>query len=134
MYALAEEGDPTPSKMLGMGLPPHNPSAEILRGGSPMCCRRVRPGPQESRQTLQFEPVPGRAAVPSLRNVWCPAQNLVYERAKRAAATFDERVVFEAFDTSDRETFLEWGISDALLIDGREVRVGPSRPPSSSKA
>ena len=96
-----------------------------------MCCRRGRPGPQESRQTLQFEPVPGRAAVPSLRNVWCPAQNLVYERAKRAAATFDERVVFEAFDTSDRATFLEWGIWDSLFIDGKEVRTGP--PPSYEK-
>lgn len=67
----------------------------------------------------------------SFINGWCPAQNLVYEWAKRAAAAFDERVVFEAFDTSDRPTFLEWGISDALFIDGREVRTGP--PPSYKK-
>lgn len=34
-------------------------------------------------------------------------------------------------DTADRATFLEWGISDALLIDGKEVRTGP--PPSYEK-
>jgi hypothetical protein len=34
-------------------------------------------------------------------------------------------------DTFDRETFLEWGISDALFIDGKQVRTGP--PPSYEK-
>ena len=77
------------------------------------------------------ERVPGRVTVSSFKNGWCPAQNLVFERAKRAAAAFDERVVFEAVDTSDRATFLEWGISDALFIDGKEVRTGP--PPSYEK-
>lgn len=41
------------------------------------------------------------------------------------AATFDARVVLEQIDTAERATFLEWGISDALLIDGKEVRTGP---------
>jgi len=77
------------------------------------------------------ERVPGRVTVASFKNGWCPAQNLVYERAKRAAAAFDERVVFEVFDTSDRATFLEWGIWDSLFIDGKEVRTGP--PPSYEK-
>ena len=89
------------------------------------------PGTSGIEADPQFEPVPGRAAVSSLRNVWCPAQNLVYERAKRAVAAFAERVVFEAFDTSDRATFLEWGIWDSLFIDGKEVRTGP--PPSYEK-
>jgi hypothetical protein len=48
--------------------------------------------------------------------------------AKRAAAAFDERVIFEAFDTSDRATFLEWGIWDSLFVDGKEVRTGPPPP------
>jgi GNAT superfamily N-acetyltransferase len=74
---------------------------------------------------------PDQVTVTSFKNGWCPAQNLVFERAKRAAAAFDERVVFEAIDTADRATFLEWGISDALFIDGKEVRTGP--PPSYEK-
>ena len=60
--------------------------------------------------------------VTSFKNGWCPAQNIVHERAKRAAAAFDERVVFEVVDTAIRETFLDWGICDALFIDGKGVR------------
>ena len=77
------------------------------------------------------ERTPGRVTVTSFKNGWCPAQNLVYERAKRAGGAFDDRVVFEEIDTADRETFLEWGISDALYIDGKAVRTGP--PPSFEK-
>ena len=74
---------------------------------------------------------PGRVTVTSFKNGWCPAQNLVYERARRAAAALGDRVVFEGIDTSHRATFLEWGISDALFVDGRAVRTGP--PPSYDK-
>ena len=87
--------------------------------------------PKWIRQQKKPERVPGRVTITSFVNGWCPAQNLVYERAKRAAAAFDERVVFEEFDTADRATFLEWGIWDALFIDGKEVRTGP--PPSYEK-
>jgi len=75
--------------------------------------------------------VPGRVTVTSFRHGWCPAQNLVHERAKRAAAAFDARVVFRTIDTSERWRFVEWGIADALFVDGREVRTGP--PPSYEK-
>ena len=64
-------------------------------------------------------------------NGWCPAMNMTFERAKRAAAELGEKVCFEGFDTSDREIFMEWGISDALYIDGKEMRVGP--PPAYAK-
>jgi hypothetical protein len=40
-------------------------------------------------------------------------------------------VVFHEVDTFDRKAFLEWGISDALFIDGRQIRTGP--PPSYEK-
>jgi GNAT superfamily N-acetyltransferase len=75
--------------------------------------------------------VAGKVVVTSFVNGWCQAQNLTYERAKRAAATFGDDVVFQEFDTSDRATLLEWGISDGLFIDGRPVRTGP--PPSYEK-
>lgn len=57
--------------------------------------------------------------------------NLVFERAKRAASEIGDTVVFQEMNTFDRETFLEWGISDALFIDGKQVRTGP--PPSYEK-
>ena len=77
------------------------------------------------------EASPGRTTVTAFRNGWCPACNITFERAKRAAAELDGRVVFQEIDTSDRDAFLEWGISDALFIDGRSVRTGP--PPSYDK-
>jgi GNAT superfamily N-acetyltransferase len=70
----------------------------------------------------------GKVTVSAFVNGWCPAQNLVYERARRAAAEFGDKVVFQSYDTLEREVFEEWGISDGLFIDGKEVRTGP--PPS----
>ncbi len=71
---------------------------------------------------------PGRVTVTCLKNGWCPGQNLVYERARRAAAELGEPVVFREIDTFDRETAAEWGISDGLFVDARQIRTGP--PPS----
>ncbi len=68
---------------------------------------------------------PGKVTVTAFINGWCPAQNMVFERAKRASSEFGDKVVFESIDTSDREVFLEWGISDGLFVDGKEISFGP---------
>jgi hypothetical protein len=62
------------------------------------------------------------------RNGWCPAQNLVFERAKRASAEFKNSIQLTEYDTINPEIFKEWGISDSLFIDGKQVRTGP--PPT----
>ena len=77
------------------------------------------------------EKTPGKVTVTSFVNGWCPAQNLVCERAKRAAAEFGEKVEFREIDTFDREVVKDWGLSDALFIDGKPVNTGP--PPSFKK-
>ena len=77
------------------------------------------------------EPVKGKVTVSAFLNGWCPAQNIVFERAKRAALELGNKVVFNFYNTSDREMFLKWGILDALYIDGKEVTTGP--PPSYEK-
>ncbi|MBI2918856.1 MAG: GNAT family N-acetyltransferase [Chloroflexi bacterium] len=87
--------------------------------------------PRWTRQKKKPEGIPGQVTVTALLNGWCPAQNMAYERARRAAAEFGDRVVFQAIDTLDRQTFQEWGVSDALFIDGKQVRTGP--PPSYEK-
>jgi hypothetical protein len=69
--------------------------------------------------------------VTCFKNGWCPAQNMVYERAKRAAAELGDPVVFREVDTFDREVAVEWGISDGLFVDDRQIRTGP--PPSYEK-
>jgi GNAT superfamily N-acetyltransferase len=72
--------------------------------------------------------VPGQVTVTCFNNGWCPAQNLVYERARRVADELGAPVVFRGVDTSDPQVYGEWGISDGLFIDDKEVRTGP--PPS----
>jgi N-acetylglutamate synthase-like GNAT family acetyltransferase len=74
---------------------------------------------------------PGKVVVTCFKNGWCPAMNMTYERAKRAAAELGEPVVFREIDTFDRDVAAEWGISDALFVDGRQLRTGP--PPSYEK-
>ncbi|MCX6562176.1 MAG: GNAT family N-acetyltransferase [Candidatus Aminicenantes bacterium] len=73
----------------------------------------------------------GIVVVTSFFNGWCPGMNMTFERAKRAAAEFGDKVEFQAIPTIDRDVFLEWGIPDALFIDGKNVRTGP--PPSFEK-
>ncbi|MBI4295273.1 MAG: GNAT family N-acetyltransferase [Chloroflexi bacterium] len=87
--------------------------------------------PKWIRRKKSPETTPGKVVVTAFLNGWCPAQNLVFERARRAAAELGDKVSFREIDTFDRETFLEWGISDALFVDNKQVRTGP--PPSYEK-
>ncbi len=84
--------------------------------------------PRWIRERKRPEKIPGQVSVTVFINGWCPAQSIVYERAKRAAAEFEDSVVFREINTSDRKGLMEWGISDALFIDGRQVRTGPPPP------
>jgi hypothetical protein len=77
------------------------------------------------------QPIAGKVLVTGCVNGWCPAQNLAFERARRAAEPFGERVECRMVDTMDRATMLAWGESDALFVDGHRVRTGP--PPSEAK-
>jgi GNAT superfamily N-acetyltransferase len=84
--------------------------------------------PRWVRQKKKPQATPGKVTVSAFVNGWCPAQNIVFERARRATAELGERVLFQAYHTQDPAVFAEWGIADALYIDGRSVRTGP--PPS----
>lgn len=75
--------------------------------------------------------IDGKVTVTSFINGWCPAQNIVYERAKRVSQEFGDKVEFKEVSTIDKDNLYEWGITDALFIDGKEVRTGP--PPSYDK-
>jgi GNAT superfamily N-acetyltransferase len=77
------------------------------------------------------EPVPGKVCITAFSSGWCLARNLVYERAKRAAAEFGDLVAFEEIDTSDRSIVARCGVSDEVLVDGKNLQKGP--PPSYDK-
>jgi len=87
--------------------------------------------PKWIKQKAKPQKTPGVVTVTSFINGWCPAQNLTHERAKRAAGEFGDKIAFNTVDTFDRQTFLQWGISDALFIDDKQVNTGP--PPSYEK-
>lgn len=87
--------------------------------------------PKWIKRRKKPELTPGKVTVTAFINGWCPAQNLTYERAKRAASEFGDRVLFREINTMDRDVFLEWGIVDGLFIDDKSLRPGP--PPSYEK-
>jgi hypothetical protein len=47
------------------------------------------------------------------------------ERARRVAAEFGDRVAFREVDTSEHATVAEWGLADALFVEGKQVLTGP---------
>ncbi len=71
------------------------------------------------------ETIPGKVTVTCFINGWCPVQGMTFERARRAASEFGDKVVFQGINTSDRDTLQEWGIPAALYIDSKNVWSGP---------
>ena len=84
--------------------------------------------PRWVKRQKKPQKTPGRVTVTGFVNGWCPGQNIAFERARRAAESFDQRVVFHRIDTSDRDVFLEWGIGDAVFVDDKQVGGGPPPP------
>ncbi len=87
--------------------------------------------PKWIKEKKKPQPIEGKVTVTSFINGWCPAQNLAYERAKRASLEFGDKVEFQEISTASKEVVNEWGISDALFVDGKQIRTGP--PPSYEK-
>lgn len=81
-----------------------------------------------------IEPQPLSAADPGAVDVrafcsgWCPAANLVYERARRASDELGDDVSFVSIDTTDRATQIAVGRTYEVLVDGRPLQRGA--PPS----
>lgn len=74
------------------------------------------------------ERVDGQVSVTAFMSGWCPASNVVFERAKRAAANLGDKVVFKSIDTSERADLVRFGHSDDVFLDGKRLQRGP--PPS----
>ena len=68
----------------------------------------------------------GKVNVTIFRNGWCQTMNVACERARRASLDFPGKINLKEFETIDKEVVNEWGISDAIFIDDKEVRVGPA--------
>ena len=69
--------------------------------------------------------------ITAFKNGWCPASNVVYERARQVADELGDRVVFVSIDVADKADLLHHGHSDEVFIDGKPIQAGP--PPSYEK-
>ncbi len=87
--------------------------------------------PKLIKKKKKLELTEGKVTVQAFVNGWCPASNTVYERMKKISEEFKEYIVFEHYDTTDKEIFDEWGILDAVYLDGKVVQKGA--PPSYEK-
>jgi len=67
--------------------------------------------------------------VTSFVNGWCTVGTLTAERARRVAGEFGDAVAFHEIDTSEHTTVAEWGLADALFVDGKQVMTGPPISP-----
>ncbi len=72
-----------------------------------------------------------KVKVTCFRNGWCPGQNLACERMKRAAGEYADKIEYIEVDTDDKSNLEEWGISDAIFINDKQINTGP--PPSFKK-
>lgn len=87
--------------------------------------------PSFMKQKKGPEKKPGVVTVTALVNGWCPAMGMTIERAKRAAAEFGDKVNVVEHDTTDGGVMAEWGMTDALFVDDKQMPTGP--PPSYEK-
>lgn len=69
-----------------------------------------------------------RVNVTVFQSGWCQSQNISIERTIRAAREFGAKVNLEVIDTNNRNVLAEWGISDGIYLDGKEVWTGPPLP------
>ncbi len=84
------------------------------------------PKPAWTRALKKPEADPRVVKVAAYRYGWCPEINKAFERAKLAAADLGPGVSYEEYDTKDERVMREWGITDALFIDGVEIPLGPA--------
>jgi hypothetical protein len=77
------------------------------------------------KQRKKPELIEGKVNISLFLNGWCPAQNMVHERTKRAMSGFENYIILNEYNTLDKDLQREWGISDAVFIDRKEVRTGP---------
>ncbi|HAK59560.1 MAG TPA: hypothetical protein DCO77_04145, partial [Nitrospiraceae bacterium] len=81
--------------------------------------------PSWIKQRKSVPVMPGGVAITAFMNGWCPGQNMVYERSKRACREYGDAASFRTIDTSEHEALLEWGIVDGIFVDGKRIGGGP---------
>jgi N-acetylglutamate synthase-like GNAT family acetyltransferase len=71
------------------------------------------------------ELIPGKVVVTALANGWCSGINGMIERARQISREFGDNVIYREIDTSSRVAVREWGLSDGLFVNQRNIYMGP---------
>ena len=87
--------------------------------------------PKWIRQKKKPQNTSNKVMVTSFINGWCPARNIIHERAFRASEELGDSVIFKEINTSETGNLNEWGITDALYVNNKPMNNGP--PPSYEK-
>ncbi len=80
------------------------------------------------KQKRKPDLTPGKVQLSLFLNGWCPAQNMVYERAKKAIEGYEGYVEVKEYNTQIKSIQREWGITDAFFVNHKRI---PSGPPAS---
>lgn len=81
--------------------------------------------PQWIKTKKKPELIPGKVVVTALANGWCSGINGMIERAKQICSEFADKVIYREIDMSNRAAVREWGLSDGLFVDGKNIYQGP---------
>lgn len=71
------------------------------------------------------QPVKGKVLVTALVHGWCSGINGMIERAKRVSDEIGDKVIYREIDMTSREAQREWGLSDGLFVDDKNIYRGP---------
>lgn len=81
--------------------------------------------PKWIRAKKKPELIPGKVTVTALANGWCTGTNGMVERARQVSHEFGDQVEYREIDVSNREVVREWGLSDGLFVDSKNIYQGP---------
>lgn len=80
--------------------------------------------PKWIKQTKTPPVKEGVLSIHAFKLGWCPSQNAMFERAKKIAQEFGNKVEFIEYDTSDPEVLAEWGHSDVIFLNDEPLSSG----------
>ena len=81
--------------------------------------------PRWIKKKRKPELISGKVVVTALANGWCSGINGMIERARQISSEYGDKVVYREIDTSSRGTVREWGLSDGLFVNERNIYKGP---------
>jgi GNAT superfamily N-acetyltransferase len=81
--------------------------------------------PRWIRAKKKPELVPGKVIITALANGWCTGINGMIERTKQICSEFGDKVIYREIDMSRREALHEWGLSDGLFVNDKNIYRGP---------